>query len=72
MCVRLLSLTVLIVSLALESQAQDYTKLLYRDCGSKGGVIEQIDLTPMPVFNPGEAYLTLVAQLNRPVSKYRV
>ena len=72
MCVRLFSLTVLVVSLALESHAADYTKLLYRDCGSKGGVIENIDLTPMPVFNPGEAYLTLVAQLNRPVSTYPI
>lgn len=72
MCMRLFSLTVLLVSLALQCHANDYTRLFYRDCGSKGGVIENIDLTPMPVFNPGEAYFTLVAQLNRPVSQYPI
>jgi hypothetical protein len=47
-----------------------YTKLAFTDCGSKGTVINQTDLTPMPVINPGDAYLTFVATLKRPVSKF--
>ena len=69
MSIRLLPLALVVAMLILGLHA-DYDKLQFKDCGSKGTVIKQTDLTPMPVLNPGNAYLTFVATLNRPVSKF--
>ncbi|CAF2104507.1 unnamed protein product [Rotaria magnacalcarata] len=48
-------------------QAQDFTKLQWSDCGSPSAVISNIDLTPMPVYNPGPASITLKIELKKAV-----
>jgi hypothetical protein len=63
------SVALVIAILVLETYAQDYTRLIFRDCGSKSTDIEKVDMTPMPLFNPGPAFFTFIATLKRPVSK---
>jgi hypothetical protein len=55
--------------LIFNAHAQDYTKLQHRDCGSKSVDIHEVDMTPMPLYNPGPAFFTFIATLKRPVSK---
>lgn len=68
MSIRLIPLAFVVAMLIVGLHA-DYTNLYFKDCGSKGTDIQVVDLTPMPVINPGNAYLTFVATLKRPVSK---
>jgi hypothetical protein len=69
MCIRIVTLALAVAILVLHTHAQDYTKLVFRDCGSKGVDIQNVDMKPMPIFNPGAAFFTFVATLKRPVSK---
>ena len=47
----------------------DYNKLQYKVLSSPAVDIQNVDLTPMPIYNPGEAFLTFVANLKRPIRK---
>ena len=47
----------------------DYNKLEYQVLASNGAEILEADVTPMPILNPGEAFLTLRANLKRPIRK---
>ncbi|CAF0872980.1 unnamed protein product [Adineta ricciae] len=49
----------------------DYNKLEYQVLSSSGAEILEADVTPMPILNPGEALLTLRANLKRPIQKIR-
>ena len=42
-----------------------YNKLEWTDCGSKEVQFYEIDVTPMPIIQPGDAYLTFKADLKR-------
>jgi hypothetical protein len=55
--------------LIFNTHAQDYTKLVFSDCGSKSVDIKRVDMKPMPLYNPGDGFFTFVADLKRPVSK---
>ena len=45
----------------------EYTKLEWSDCGSREVVFYNIDVTPMPILQPGNAFLNFKAQLKRDI-----
>lgn len=58
----------LLITFAVISHVQgDYTKFQYKVLSSPAVDIQNVDLTPMPIYNPGEAFLTFVANLKRPI-----
>ena len=63
------SLIVAAIIFGITTYAQDYTKLQFQDCGSKSADIRTVDITPMPLYNPGPAWFTFIADLKRPISK---
>jgi hypothetical protein len=69
MRITIASLALVIAVLVFKTYAQDYTKLMFKDCGSKSTDIEKVDITPMPLLNPGPATFTFTATLKRPISK---
>ena len=46
----------------------EYTKLQWTDCGSREVQIYDIDIKPMPILQPGLAYLNLKINLKRALS----
>ncbi|UJR38041.1 hypothetical protein I4U23_030723 [Adineta vaga] len=60
------------VVLVLTTYAQDYTKLQFADCGSKSTDIINVDIKPMPLYNPGPAFFSFNAILKRPVKTVKV
>ena len=65
----LLSIVVAIFALVATIQgAAD--PFLYTVHASPGIDIQSIDVTPMPIQNPGEALLTFTANLKRPIRKH--
>ena len=67
-----LPLTLILTILVFASRAVDYTKLQFTDCGSQSIDIEEVDMKPMPIYNPGPAFFTFVATLKRPVSMFLI
>ncbi|CAF3846366.1 unnamed protein product [Adineta steineri] len=61
-------LALIAVVLIFKVHGQDFTKLQFQDCGSKHITIEEVDVKPMPIINPGPASMTFVAQLKKPVT----
>lgn len=68
MTMRLLLLGLTLVA-SIGNLLADYDKFFFDDCGSYGIDIEEFNVTPMPIFHPGPAFLTFVAHLKRPVRK---
>jgi hypothetical protein len=65
------SLTIVIVILAVIANVQgEYNKLEYTVFSSPGADIQSIELTPMPIYNPGQAFLSFAANLKRPIRKF--
>jgi hypothetical protein len=44
-----------------------YTKFFWQDLGSKEIRISKVDMTPMPLIQPGEAVLSFQAETLRPM-----
>ena len=63
-------IAILLVALAaMANVAAEYKKFEYTVLSSSGIDIQKIDVTPMPIFNPGEAFLSFSANLKRPIRK---
>ncbi len=61
-----MKLAIILLSVALLPLLQaEYTKLQWSDCGSKEVTFYNIDVSPMPIVQPGEARLNFKAQLKR-------
>lgn len=45
----------------------EYTKLQWSDCGSRQVTFTDLDVSPMPIRQPGEATLNFRAELKRDV-----
>ena len=66
-----LSPTIVITVLAIIVNVQgDYNKLEYTVFSSPAADIQKVELTPMPIYNPGEAFLSFAANLKRPIRKF--
>ncbi|CAF1131861.1 unnamed protein product [Adineta steineri] len=64
---------VVIVTLAIIANINgDHDKLEYTVLSASGVDIQHADIIPMPIINPGEAFLTFKAYLKRPIQKIRV
>lgn len=46
----------------------EFNKLQWSDCGSKAVTFYEADITPMPILQPGIAYLTLRMNLRRAIA----
>ena len=46
----------------------EYTKLQWSDCGSKEVTLLDANVKPMPIVNPGTAYLNFLANFKRGTS----
>jgi hypothetical protein len=65
------SIAIVIVTLAVIANVRgEYNELVYTVLSSSGADIQSASITPMPILNPGEAFLTFVANLKRPISKF--
>ena len=58
----------LIALLPIFLNAQTLTKFQWSDCGSVGVTILDIDITPMPIVQPGNISLTFGGNLKRAMS----
>lgn len=63
---KLLSIFVLAAVLA-ASQAE-FTKLVWANCGSPEVIYNKVDMTPMPILQPGNATLIFDVNFKRPTS----
>jgi uncharacterized membrane protein len=64
-----LSITILVIVLAIVANVNsDYKKFEYTVLSSNAIDFQNIDVSPMPIYNPGEASLTFIADLKRPIS----
>ena len=64
------SIAILLVALAAVANVRaEYKKFEYTVLSSPAVDIQKIDVTPMPIFNPGEAFLSFAANLKRPIRK---
>ena len=65
-----LSTVALLLTCLVISQVQgEYKKFQHKILSSPAVDIQSIDVTPMPIYNPGEASLTFAANLKRPISE---
>jgi hypothetical protein len=65
------SIVTVLVTLAVIANVQsEYNKLEYTVLSATGADIQHAEITPMPIMNPGEAFLTFTAKLIRPISKF--
>ena len=59
-------ISTLLISFSLSCLNAEFTKLQWKDLGSKEVEFLNIDLKPMPVVNPGIATLNFQANFKRP------
>ena len=63
----------ILISLAIIANVQsEYNKLEYHVYSATGVDIQHAEVTPMPILNPGEAFLTFKAKVIRPISKFTI
>ncbi|UJR36792.1 hypothetical protein I4U23_029505 [Adineta vaga] len=66
------SLAFTLISLAIIANVHaEYNKLDYKVLSATGVQIQEVDVVPMPILNPGEGFITLRANLIRPIKKIR-
>jgi hypothetical protein len=61
----------ILISLAIIANVQsEYKKLEYHVSAATGVDIQHAEVTPMPILNSGEAFLTFNAKVIRPISRF--
>lgn len=66
------TLIAIIAFIAITNVRADFTEFGLTVHSSPAIDIEKVDVTPMPIIQPGEAFLTMHANLKRPISKFHL